>query len=244
MNGKIVHASGSHNTVVIQDSSGKDRMQFHHFDQIKTSVGAAVTPSTIIGTQGNVPSGDVHVHLDASASDHRAWVATQLGAEFDASTMSEVGEPRQPGETNNANTSQPPSGAPTPEPMPKEDFSVKGQLAALEAALKGLGAAFAEFGGRNTTSVSTKTAAEIEEPTVDTPTGDTLQSNAQTKPDAKTDLVSKLSEAKTKLDKQRAVRKAPVVVSPTIVAPMTINNISSSGGGGSVHAPRPISLTE
>ena len=242
--GKIVHAGGSHNTIVIQDNNGKDRMQFHHFDQIKTSVGAAVTPSTIIGTQGNVPSGDVHVHLDASASDHRAWVATQLGAEFDASTMSEVGEPRQPGETNNANTSQPPSGAPTPEPMPKEDFSVKGQLAALEAALKGLGAAFAEFGGMNTTSVSTKTAAEIEEPTVDTPTGDTLQSNAQTKPDAKTDLVSKLSEAKVKLDKQRAVKKAPVVVSPTIVAPMTINNISSSGGGGSVHAPRPISLTD
>ena len=86
VDGKVVHASGY--TVVIA-KNGKDRMQFHHFDQIKTSVGATVTPKSIIGLQGNKPSGSVHIHLDATPSDHRAFAAAQLGGDFDASTMTE-----------------------------------------------------------------------------------------------------------------------------------------------------------
>jgi len=86
VDGKVVHASG--HTVVIA-KGGKDRMQFHHFDQIKTSVGTNVTPKSIIGLQGNKPGGMVHIHLDASPTDHRSFAAAQLGGDFDASTMTE-----------------------------------------------------------------------------------------------------------------------------------------------------------
>ena len=82
VDGKVVHASGY--TVVIA-KNGKDRMQFHHFDKIKASVGQMVDPKTVIGLQGNKPSGAVHVHLDATPSDHRAWAANQLGADYDDS---------------------------------------------------------------------------------------------------------------------------------------------------------------
>ena len=69
--GKVVHASG--HTVVVQDG-GKDRVQFHHFDKIRARVGQSVSPNTILGTQGNTGTGAVHVHLDASASDHTRWI--------------------------------------------------------------------------------------------------------------------------------------------------------------------------
>ena len=82
VDGKVVHASGY--TVVIA-KNGKDRMQFHHFDSIKATVGQMVNPNTVIGLQGNRPSGMVHVHLDATPSDHRAYAAHQLGGEFDDS---------------------------------------------------------------------------------------------------------------------------------------------------------------
>ena len=86
VDGKVVHASGY--TVVIA-KNGKDRMQFHHFDSIKATVGQMVQPSDIIGYQGNKPSGMVHVHLDATPSDHRSYAAHQLGADYDAESMSE-----------------------------------------------------------------------------------------------------------------------------------------------------------
>jgi hypothetical protein len=89
VDGKVVHAAGY--TVVIKGSNGKDRMQFHHFDKITASVGQMVNASTVIGLQGNKPSGAVHVHLDATPTDHRAWSATQLGGQFDASSMTEKG---------------------------------------------------------------------------------------------------------------------------------------------------------
>jgi hypothetical protein len=60
-------------------------MQFHHFDSLKVAVGQTVNPNTILGLQGNKPSGLVHVHLDATPSDHRAYAAHQLGGEFDDS---------------------------------------------------------------------------------------------------------------------------------------------------------------
>ena len=84
VDGKVTHAGGSHNTVVI-NKNGKDRMQFHHFDSLKVAVGQTVNPNTVLGLQGNKPSGDVHVHLDATPSDHRAYAAHQLGGEFDDS---------------------------------------------------------------------------------------------------------------------------------------------------------------
>jgi hypothetical protein len=89
VDGKVVTAGGSYNTVVI-NSGGKNRVQFHHFDSITARVGQMVTSSTIIGKQGNKPSGAVHVHLDATPSDHRSWAANQLGGKFDAASMSEA----------------------------------------------------------------------------------------------------------------------------------------------------------
>ena len=84
VDGKVTTAGGSYNTVII-NKNGKDRMQFHHFDSLKVAVGQTVNPNTILGLQGNKPSGLVHVHLDATPSDHRAYAAHQLGGEFDDS---------------------------------------------------------------------------------------------------------------------------------------------------------------
>ena len=97
VDGKVVHASGY--TVVIA-KNGKDRMQFHHFDSIKASVGQMVNPNTIIGLQGNKPSGLVHVHLDATPSDHRSYAAHQLGGEFDSSSMTETSTAGSSGDAN------------------------------------------------------------------------------------------------------------------------------------------------
>jgi hypothetical protein len=78
MSGKVKYAAGY--TVVLADDAGIERMQFHHFDKILVKAGQVVTPSTVIGLQGNKPSGDVHVHLDASPAGHEKWIASQLNA--------------------------------------------------------------------------------------------------------------------------------------------------------------------
>lgn len=78
MNGKVKYAGGY--TIILADSDGIERMQFHHFDKILVKAGQTVTPSTVIGLQGNKPSGDVHVHLDAQPSYHEKWISAQLNA--------------------------------------------------------------------------------------------------------------------------------------------------------------------
>lgn len=78
MKGKVKYAAG--HTVVLQDENGVERMQFHHFDKILVKAGQTVTPSTVLGLQGNKPSGDVHVHLDAAPSYHEKWISAQLNA--------------------------------------------------------------------------------------------------------------------------------------------------------------------
>ena len=78
MSGKVKTAYGY--TVVLEDENGVSRMQFHHFDKILVKAGQTVTPSTVIGLQGNKPGGDVHVHLDASPSYHEKWISAQLNA--------------------------------------------------------------------------------------------------------------------------------------------------------------------
>lgn len=124
VDGKVVHASGY--TVVIADKGGKDRMQFHHFDKITARVGQSVTPSTVIGTQGNKPSGAVHVHLDASPSDHRSWVASQLGGKYDASQSNES----ESSDSSSDKSTSPSAGGdqPTAPPEPTLDATMLRQL--------------------------------------------------------------------------------------------------------------------
>ena len=131
--GKVVYAGGdSHNTVVIANH-GKDRMQFHHFDSIKTSVGSMVGPKSVIGLQGNKPSGSVHIHLDASPSDHRSFAAAQLGAEVEGDTDGDMpqtqefrGQTPQP-KMQGANPAAIPAAdaVPTGESVPTAGSSVK-----------------------------------------------------------------------------------------------------------------------
>jgi hypothetical protein len=104
VDGKVVAAGG--HTVVIAGNNGKKRMQFHHFDSIAATVGKAVQASTVIGKQGNKPGGAVHVHLDASPSDHRAWVATQLGGKFDDSMKESGGGGGDTGGTGGSDTEE------------------------------------------------------------------------------------------------------------------------------------------
>ena len=127
VDGKVVHASGY--TVVIA-KNGKDRMQFHHFDSIKATVGQVVTPSDIIGYQGNKPSGSVHVHLDATPSDHRSYAAHQLGADYDAETMSEkastnTSDTKNNGGNNNGGGGDTEQKQETSEPMTLEQLEAK-----------------------------------------------------------------------------------------------------------------------
>jgi hypothetical protein len=109
VDGKVVYASG--HTVVIA-KNGKDRMQFHHFDKIKASVGQMVDAKTVIGLQGNKPSGAVHVHLDANPSDHRSFAANQLGATYDPKTMKESGSTASPSTSSGGDTGSDTGGEP------------------------------------------------------------------------------------------------------------------------------------
>jgi hypothetical protein len=78
ISGKVKYAAGY--TVILADDAGIERMQFHHFDKILVKPGQSVSPSTVIGLQGNKPGGDVHVHLDAQPAYHERWIAAQLNA--------------------------------------------------------------------------------------------------------------------------------------------------------------------
>jgi len=69
-------------TTQIADSSGKTIATFHHFDQLRSKVGAAVSPNTVIGTQGNSGTKDIHVHLEGSEKVHSSWIASMLGGTY------------------------------------------------------------------------------------------------------------------------------------------------------------------
>lgn len=129
VDGKITYAGG--HTVVIS-KGGKDRMQFHHFDRIKAAVGQTVGPKDIIGYQGNKPGGSVHVHLDATPSDHRSFAANQLGSNFDSTTMTETGVSGGGGD-GDANATGAGGETPAEEPPPQDPFEAA--LANLESIL-------------------------------------------------------------------------------------------------------------
>ena len=128
VDGKIAYAAG--HTIVIS-KNGKDRMQFHHFDRIKATVGQTVGPKDIIGYQGNKPSGSVHVHLDATPSDHRSFAASQLGSDYDKS-MEELHSPDTGAGANGGANG---AGGETPAEEPPQQDPFEAAIANLERIL-------------------------------------------------------------------------------------------------------------
>lgn len=131
VDGKVTTAGGSYNTVII-NKNGKDRMQFHHFDSLKVAVGQTVNPNTVIGLQGNKPSGMVHVHLDATPSDHRSYAAHQLGGEFDSSSMTET----ETADAKSISSSSSSSTSTGDDLKPETPRTVEGMLEAFKTGLK------------------------------------------------------------------------------------------------------------
>jgi len=73
------YAGNAGNMVEILNSSGKKLIRLLHLDKIKIRQGATVSPSTIIGTQGNTGTRDIHVHVDGSPAVHTNWIRAMLG---------------------------------------------------------------------------------------------------------------------------------------------------------------------
>jgi len=92
VSGKVSFAGFSGNAgnmVEISNSEGKKIIRLLHLDKIKTSTGASVSPSTIIGTQGNTGTRDIHVHVDGRQSVHTNWIRAMLGGSFSSSVGGE-----------------------------------------------------------------------------------------------------------------------------------------------------------
>lgn len=79
------------NTVQIANNAGKTIATFHHFDKLRTKVGTSVSPTTVIGTQGNTGTKDIHVHLEAAKEVHSNWIASMLGGSY-SDTVTEDGD--------------------------------------------------------------------------------------------------------------------------------------------------------
>jgi len=212
VDGKVVHASG--HTVVIA-KNGKDRMQFHHFDAIKTSVGQMVDAMTVIGLQGNQPSGSVHVHLDATPSDHRAFAAAQLGATYDPDTMKE-GSSTPAGDNSSGG-----GGGGEPE---KPD-TIENRMATLNEALS----KFSE-------AMKSGKAPPLDKGKGEGPKTAPAKANPEVTAGSASDVKSKQAEALQKSEAERKERERARAKStrPTLV-PVPINNGSgqqppSSGG--------------
>ena len=218
VSGKVTHAGGSHNTVIIS-SNGKEKMQFHHFDAIKTSVGQMVDAMTVIGLQGNKPSGSVHVHLDASPSDHRAFAAAQLGATYDPDTMKEGSS--TPAGDNSGN-----SGGGVDEEPEKPD-TIESRIATLNEALS----KFSEAMKSGKAPPLDKDKGKGEGPKTDP-----AKANPEVTAGSASDVKSKQAEALQKSEAERKERERARAKStrPTLV-PVPINKGSgqqpqSSGG--------------
>ena len=79
------------NTVQIANNAGKTIATFHHFDKLRTKVGTSVSPTTVIGTQGNTGTKDIHVHLEAAKEVHSNWIASMLGGSY-SDTVTDDGD--------------------------------------------------------------------------------------------------------------------------------------------------------
>ena len=75
------------NMVAITNNSGKNIIRLLHLDKIMTSVGSNVNPNTVIGTQGNTGTEDIHVHVDGSPQVHTNWIRSMLGGNFATGDM-------------------------------------------------------------------------------------------------------------------------------------------------------------
>lgn len=235
VDGKVVVAGGAYNTVVIK-KGGKDRMQFHHFDSITTRVGQMVTDSTVIGKQGNKPEGIVHVHLDATPSDHRSYVAAQMGGKFDASSMIEAGQTAAPGSGGGATTTTTTTQEAKAEPDTIENRE-KALITSLEQffeAIKGIsgGSAGLEpspqkpLPAAGTTASPTSPAKQTIVPSAITPASQI---------DAKKLQAQKALAAKAAKDKDSATFVPPLQTHIHTVQPQVINTGGNDSGSRVVH---------
>jgi murein DD-endopeptidase MepM/ murein hydrolase activator NlpD len=113
VSGKVTYAgfaSGAGNHVVVS-SGGKEIIRLLHLDKILARTGQSVNPSTVIGTQGNSGTKDIHVHVDGSQAVHTNWIKAMLGGQYESNPSAGSGE--------SGGTSQP--GAPE-EKKPKLEF--------------------------------------------------------------------------------------------------------------------------
>lgn len=211
VDGKVVHASGY--TVVIA-KNGKDRMQFHHFDSIKTSVGAMVDAKTVIGLQGNKPGGSVHIHLDATPSDHRAFAASQLGATFDPATMNEGSG------SSDGNQSSGPS-AP-----PEKPDTLENRAQSLADALKKFAEAMGQ--GRTIPVEDREKETKGETKVSGTPANKIPTAQASNNPTATTQTPAAITKAAQQRKDFNARAATPTVV-PVAVP---INKPGTAGGSG------------
>lgn len=113
VSGKVTFAGfagGAGNHVVIS-SGGKQIIRLLHLDKILAKTGQTVSPSTVIGTQGNSGTRDIHVHVDASQAVHTNWIKAMLGGQYQSNPSAGSGEPGAPSA---------PGAQPAPQEMPSE----------------------------------------------------------------------------------------------------------------------------
>ena len=92
------------NMVAITNNSGKNIIRLLHLDKIMTSVGSNVNPNTVIGTQGNTGTKDIHVHVDGSPQVHTNWIRSMLGGNFATGDMTN-GDPSSAAAADSDSTS-------------------------------------------------------------------------------------------------------------------------------------------
>jgi murein DD-endopeptidase MepM/ murein hydrolase activator NlpD len=100
VSGKVIfsgYAGSAGNMVEIGNSRGQKSIRLLHLDKIKTKTGASVSPSTIIGTQGNTGTRDIHVHVDGNRSVHSNWIRSTLGGRYSAEELG--GESEESGQS-------------------------------------------------------------------------------------------------------------------------------------------------
>jgi hypothetical protein len=86
VSGKVTFAgfAGDAGNHVVISSGGKEIIRLLHLDKILTKTGQTVNPSTVIGTQGNSGTKDIHVHVDGSQAVHTNWIKAMLGGQYEA----------------------------------------------------------------------------------------------------------------------------------------------------------------
>jgi len=231
VDGKVVHASGY--TVVIA-KDGKDRMQFHHFDSIKATVGQMVKPSDVIGYQGNKPSGMVHVHLDATPSDHRSYAAHQLGADYDAESMSESDSVNGSSSANTGGGGDS-SADTTSTDKPK---TVEGMLAAFKT---GIETALGKLGANVNTSTPPATVdSDTTGPEKVTSTPSIDASDIKAVGTIRDNALSKLKAIKEKAERDETGDIIPIVQERLVIQKVT-QQINTSGSTKAVYTkPSPL----